>query len=757
MKKDVRLKIGTESTVEGGTVSGNIVVATGDTINYLEGSWVAGVDESTGYVIIGDTNTSGLIGRATGSGAGIVTETTPTFWRSTDLTDNSFINLINRLPNSPGNFTTLSDARDWLTSQGYWSSSNPNTNFVTGIQTYSVLCRMPGDTSNWGLINLNYASNTASVRPLGLLRSEWSRQDFYPLNESGYMLVFSNNDTGEHKVLFLDAAGNTVQTIDAPSDISYDVHQGKIMSVRYSGVVWYFDGLNVYQYTYDATDLAYTEIINDSDSASSNGTFMLRIIYNDGSIVIKKLYNGTDTTIMEYNSLDHYEIRLYGQADYYVIFKKVAATSIYQDFKIRKISDNTLLHSVDLTVFLKEDESPMTYNYINFNNYSINKFAMVLLNWDDSDVDYRIYTYNGTTDILSSDSHVKGTDYPNFNIQANSSASLSNVSRDSVVISFSSNSSWNGTMDMYAYLDIMYQMSWHTSLNTYMFTNGGDGNEKGISLNQGGLTNNLHVICTTDNTNLQVLSITEADGLDITTLGLLTDFHSPTIHSFGDKSCLRSYAAADGTGLILKYFGNTASVVDELTVAGTIQYGISTYVGWDLFGIKHEDVLYQINTTRDEIVTVGPWSGFSDDVASYYYEALPSARQGNLVYVLFNSLTNDAIILKPTTHVVGTLPLASSYTLDVGKNGFIYVFEDPNSGNIQINLYDFNLTLVNSIVTDKTNFNFSTRAIKDRFVIRHNDNNGNYTWYMITDTFGGSIMTSTSNTSRVENDWVYWD
>ena len=141
---------------------------------------------------------------------------------------------------------------------------------------------------------------------------------------------------------------------------------------------------------------------------------------------------------MEYNSLDHYEIRLYGQADYYVIFKKVAATSIYQDFKIRKISDNTLLHSVDLTVFLKEDESPMTYNYINFNNYSINKFAMVLLNWDDSDVDYRIYTYNGTTDILSSDSHVKGTDYPNFNIQANSSASLSNVSRDSVVISFAS-------------------------------------------------------------------------------------------------------------------------------------------------------------------------------------------------------------------------------------------------------------------------------------------------------------------------------
>jgi hypothetical protein len=67
------------------------------------------------------------------------------------------------------------------------------------------------------------------------------------------------------------------------------------------------------------------------------------------------------------------------------------------------------------------------------------------------------------------------------------------------------------------------------------------------------------------------------------------------------------------------------------------------------------------------------------------------------------------------------------------------------------------LTLVNSILTDKTNYNFSTRAIKDRFVIRHNDGAGNYTWYMITDTFSDSIMTSTSNTTRLENDWVYWN
>jgi len=757
MKKDVRLKIGTESTVEGGTVSGNIVVATGDTINYLEGSWVAGVDESTGYVIIGDTNTSGLIGRATGSGTGVVTETTPTFWRSTDLTDNSFINLINRLPNSPGNFTTLSDARDWLTSQGYWSSSNPNTDFVSGIQTYSVLYNTEDETSQWAFATLNYTNNTLTLKPLGFSSNEWVRQDNYPLNESGYMCLFSSNDTGEYKILFLDAANNIVQTITTPGNINYDVHEGKVMTVRYSGVVWYFDGLNVYQYTYDDTNLDYTEVIYDSDSASSNGTFMFRVFYLDGSAVIKKLHGGTDVTIMEYSNLDDiYEVRLYDQADYYVIFKK-SVGGVYQDFKIRKISDNTLLHSVDLTAFFKVDESVMNYTAINFNNCSINKFAMVIHNWDDADVDYRIYTYNGTTDILSSASHVKGANYPNFNIIANSNDRLSTVGRDSVLFSFSTNSSWNGSMDLYAYFDIIYQMSWHTSLTTYVFANGGVGNEKGILFNDNGLTNNYYAICTTNNTDLQVLSITEADGLDITTVGLLTDFYNPYMRSFGNKSCLIAYTASDGTGMALKYFGNTATVADSLTITGTTQYNVQTYVGWDIFAAKYENVLYQINTTTDEIVTVGNWYGSNDYTATFYYEVLPSERKGDTSILLFDASTYDAIVLKPAAYVTGTLPQNSDFNVRMGKNHFMYVFEDPNTGNIQINLYDFNLTLVNSILTDKTNFSFNTRGVKDRFLARHNDGNGTYTWFMITATFDDSTMTPNSNTYRVENDWVYWN
>jgi hypothetical protein len=492
---------------------------------------------------------------------------------------------------------------------------------------------------------------------------------------------------------------------------------------------------------------------------------MFRVVYTDGSTIIKKLYNGTATTIMEYsNIVNNYEIRLYSQADYYVIFKIIGG-GVYEDFKIRKISDNTLLHSVDLTVFDKIDETSMDYKHIDFRNYSINKFVMIVHNYDDLDVDYRIYTYNGTTDDLNSTSHVRGANYPNFNVISNEGAVLNTTGIDSVLMSFSSNSSWNGVMNTYAYFDIVYQMSWQTSLTTYVFTDAGVGNETGIDFNYDGFTNNYYAICTTNNTDLQVLSITEADGLEIITLGLLTDFDSPNIHSFGNKSCLRAYFGADnvlgnpaGVGMILKYFGNTGGVIDDLTVAGTTQYNINTYLGWNIFGIKHDDVLYQINTTTDEIVTIGPWYGNNSYTSNNYYEATTSARQEDLVHILFDTGSHDIRILKPTTCTSGTLPDNSGdFYFNVGKNRFMYIFENPNDGVIQINLYDFNLTLLNSIVTDKTNFNFSTRAVKDRFLARHNDNGGTYTWFMITDTFDDAIMTSTSNTIRVENDFVYWN
>lgn len=718
----------------------------------FEGSefeWWNGPDEELGYIIAKSISNDSQPTPVSGVTASVG------FNRSEFKTEASFIELVNNVFNET--FIDGNSAKSWLTANGHWTSYGLDINFVTGIQTYSILYNMEDETSQWGIINLDHTNNTLTLNPLGLSSNEWNHDGSYPLNESGYMRAFASNNTGEIKVLFLDAASNVIQTINVSGNINYDVLHGKIAFVKYDGVIWYFDGLNVYQYTHPTENLNYTEVLWNNDATSSNGTFMYKVAFNDGFTVIEMLHAGTALTVAEYNNLiENYEIKLYDQADYYVI-SKLSLSNVYEKFEIRKISDNSLLHLVDLTGFFKADESVMEYKHFNFNNYGINKFIMVMHNWDDLDVDYKIYTYNGTTNVLNSTSHVKGVNYPNFNMIANSNSGMSDIGRDSALVSFSSNSGWNGSMNTYAYFDIVYQMSWQTNLNEYVFTNNGIENETGISFGYDGFTNNYYTICTTNNIDLQVLSITEADGLNITTIGLLTDFHNPYLRSFGNKTCLVAYTANDGTGMILKYFGNTATVKDSLTIIGTSQWSIQTFNAWNIFGIKHENILYHINTTTDTIVTIGPWEGDNDFTASSYYEADSLQRKTNTT-LLFNSFTYEAIILKPTTYVTGTLPVNSNnYNIRMGKNSFMYIFEDPNSGNMQINLYDFNLTLLNSILTDKTNFSFSSRGVKDRFMTRHNNGDGTYTWFMITPTFSNSVMTSTSNTSRIENDWIYWN
>lgn len=96
----------------------NVLVATGSP-DFTTISWVGGVDDSDGYVIVGDTTSSGLAGSGTGGGTGIAELNTPTFWKATGRTDNALIALVNQLPGSDGNYTTIGDALNFLTTSPF--------------------------------------------------------------------------------------------------------------------------------------------------------------------------------------------------------------------------------------------------------------------------------------------------------------------------------------------------------------------------------------------------------------------------------------------------------------------------------------------------------------------------------------------------------------------------------------------------------------------------------------------------------------
>ena len=139
MKQDVTYNTG--GTINGTIQKNNLAIAN-DNPDYTMGDWVAGVDNSDGYVIIGDTTSLGLGGRVTGNGTGVASLNKPTFWKSQGLNDSALLGLINRLPNSPGGFVDITSARAWVDSSPYAITNDYNSgggSYVTGDYKLSLV------------------------------------------------------------------------------------------------------------------------------------------------------------------------------------------------------------------------------------------------------------------------------------------------------------------------------------------------------------------------------------------------------------------------------------------------------------------------------------------------------------------------------------------------------------------------------------------------------------------------------------------
>jgi hypothetical protein len=115
------------SPISGTTQVGQLAVGTTNqdySISPGGVTWWMGPDEDLGYVIAvpvsGNTQPTEISGVSASVG----------FFRSEDLTDNSFIGIAEYVANeygSPQTFTSASDASDWLTNNGFWNTFIPVT------------------------------------------------------------------------------------------------------------------------------------------------------------------------------------------------------------------------------------------------------------------------------------------------------------------------------------------------------------------------------------------------------------------------------------------------------------------------------------------------------------------------------------------------------------------------------------------------------------------------------------------------------
>ena len=131
---------------KGLTQSGNIIVDTvgNNTSLYNFVAGISNVELTSGYVIVTDTTTAGVVGRSTGNSTGPnAPSNQPTYWVSNGLSNDAFLNLVNALPptldgngfntpnTTPPNGRPYFDgtgtgdaasAKVWLMNNGYWTN-----------------------------------------------------------------------------------------------------------------------------------------------------------------------------------------------------------------------------------------------------------------------------------------------------------------------------------------------------------------------------------------------------------------------------------------------------------------------------------------------------------------------------------------------------------------------------------------------------------------------------------------------------------
>lgn len=136
MVNDIAFNSG--APITGTTQVNKIAIGSGNN-DYSTGDWYGGVDGSDGYVIISDTTSAGLVGRSSGNGTDIALADKPTFWKSAYLTDDSLVDLINKLPGSGGNYANIIDARNFISNSPDYGILNDYIGVVGGSFAFTLV------------------------------------------------------------------------------------------------------------------------------------------------------------------------------------------------------------------------------------------------------------------------------------------------------------------------------------------------------------------------------------------------------------------------------------------------------------------------------------------------------------------------------------------------------------------------------------------------------------------------------------------
>jgi hypothetical protein len=611
-------------------------------------------------------------------------------------------------------------------------------------QNYMQLGNVSGQTT-FSLGFLNFNDFTAEVIDLGVDTTYWNINNWYPLSESGTLLDFRNDGFTERLALFLDVNGNVVEQFSATTfDSNSGVLDGRIAYFQDpdGGLLYWFNGQSVYQYTYDPN----TENLNiqrDWDDTCLDGSFFFILTNSDNntSYSYKVNNNGSTELINSWDST--VEQRYYGtyySSNYFYELSQLISGDTINSLRIYDTSGNEL---ADLSI------TPNTYNQWNLQWYGDKSFNIIMWNNLDANIDYLIYNYNGVTDYVSSTTHVRGVNYTNINVLFETKFFPDDAPTGGIFMLLFNGlgTYYNGGGYEVSYLDIIYRLENQTELTTYTFQNSGLNDKTFYPYSWGNKT--FYTFCSTGDTNSAVLSITE-DGVNITSTNVSYNVINGTnLYWFGDYFNY-SYNT-EGNQIVDNLLFLNGDVIDTLELLTPVGYNIWTSYE-TLYMTNYEDGYYVNNQVTGYTQT----EVYQDvNTSTNYYTQEYYNTNSNIL--LYNSQNSTARVLtKDSLSNQFSLPEDSGERdLRIGRNNFLYVFL-TNSNNLRVNLYNFNGALLNSTLVEDDYWT-DIYAVKDRYVVK-NSIDGQYLLTMISDDEVKQITIDNQYTSwDMINDYIWWD
>ena len=721
------------SVPEGTELHENYLIGTTDqdyASNYGGYTWIMGPNETPGYIIAG------------------VNGDKPTFWRSTNKTDESFLELVNNIYLTLGSLTTFlsaGDARTWLTENGYYYTQ------ANGAGISGIIVGVAPDSTTWNYLIMDYDLGTESILDFGINFIGWQYYRTTILQGAGYMVEFLDRRTrNDYAVFWLDSHGNILDTYTPNKPrVNQDTLDGKwlVYNDTQNGVFKYGNGTNVYTYTYDPIAESNTWIWN-WDSTTLNGAFVftkefssdpntdyLYLIKEDGSMNLITSYD--NTLIRPY-------VILYANADF--------ITFLISDENTGEFSE-IVIFDESLNVLQNIPISTPGYDNYNLQSYSTNNILIVF--WSNGDVnqEYLIINYDNTTKILINDVHDRGDNYDTLSSFSNSMYWDSNpVPDDNAFLLFYKNTGhYTGPCLNVTYLDIVSLIKGQSDIITYTYQDSGS-EDKTASISNERSGNAFFIYGDTGDGNCDVTVISPDGSVSTTTTVAWSEIYDIWNGAFGNYYYLILWASGATDGLIyLITEAGTVSDAREFSVDSS--YGLTLekddnvliYVdNLNLWAFNNENTAFQQFAVYDVIEPC--------QVPYFHGE---QRRDGNIA--VFNSITCAARIFTPNNHTDEfVLPEygRGGYFLAMGENYLAYSF-DNGSGNTS-QLYNTSGILLSSV--DTSNNIWDLNIYGNRAYIINNDTIDKITTYnctMLTPT-GSQTLGLQQADDFIPDDILWW-